>query len=129
MEEPGFLAGLIDEPLIPGAALLLLLLLGYGGYRVAQNRRANAGVDSSFLESKLQPDSFFGASGGQRVDTAGNDSSTGSSMAYSPSQLDAGGDVDPVAEADVYLAYGRDLQAEEILKEQPGPHFRTRKAG
>lgn len=37
-------------------------------------------------------------------------------MHYSPSQLDAG-DVDPVAEADVYLAYGRDLQAEEILKE------------
>ena len=30
---------------------------------------------------------------------------------------DAIGDVDPVAEADVYLAYGRDLQAEEILKE------------
>ena len=32
-------------------------------------------------------------------------------------QPDAIGDVDPVAEADVYLAYGRDLQAEEILKE------------
>ena len=42
---------------------------------------------------------------------------TGSSLVYSPSQLDAAGDVDPVAEADVYLAYGRDLQAEEILKE------------
>ena len=40
-----------------------------------------------------------------------------SSMSYSLSQLDAIGDVDPVAEADVYLAYGRDLQAEEILKE------------
>lgn len=117
MEEPSFIDGLLEEPLIPAAALLLLLLLGYGGYRVAQNRRSSAGVDSSFLESKLQPDSFFGASGGQRVDTAGSDSSTGSSMAYSPSQLDAGGDVDPVAEADVYLAYGRDLQAEEILKE------------
>jgi pilus assembly protein FimV len=38
-------------------------------------------------------------------------------MTYSLSQLDAIGDVDPVAEADVYLAYGRDLQAEEILKE------------
>jgi len=38
-------------------------------------------------------------------------------MVYSPSQLDAADDVDPVAEADVYLAYGRDLQAEEILKE------------
>ena len=36
-------------------------------------------VDSSFLESRLQPDSFFGASGGQRIDT--NDASgTGSSM-------------------------------------------------
>jgi len=40
-----------------------------------------------------------------------------SSMSDSLSQLDAVGDVDPVAEADVYLAYGRDLQAEEILKE------------
>ncbi len=38
-------------------------------------------------------------------------------MNYSLSQLDAIGDVDPVAEADVYLAYGRDMQAEEILKE------------
>ena len=64
----------------------------------------------------MQPDSFFGASGGQRVDTA-EAGATGSSMVYSPSQLDAAGDVDPVAEADVYLAYGRDLQAEEILKE------------
>ena len=72
--------------------------------------------DSAFLESRLQPDSFFGASGGHRIDT--NDGAqTGSSMVYSPSQLDAADDVDPVAEADVYLAYGRDLQAEEILKE------------
>ena len=72
--------------------------------------------ETSFLESRLQPDSFFGASGGQRIDTrdAGGSSS---SMTYSLSQLDAIGDVDPVAEADVYLAYGRDLQAEEILKE------------
>src|SRR5207253_628918 len=62
------------------------------------------------------PDSFFGVSGGQRVDTRDGASSS-SSMTYSLSQLDAIGDVDPVAEADVYLAYGRDLQAEEILKE------------
>jgi pilus assembly protein FimV len=87
-------------------------------YRSRQRKRATQ-VDSSFLESRLQPDSFFGASGGQRVDTneSANSSATGSSMVYSPSQLDAAGDVDPVAEADVYLAYGRDLQAEEILKE------------
>jgi pilus assembly protein FimV len=53
------------------------------------------------------------------VDTRedGGNSSSSSSLSYSLSQLDAIGDVDPVAEADVYLAYGRDLQAEEILKE------------
>lgn len=118
VEEPGFLDGLMDDPVLPLAAGgLLALLLGYGAYRVVQRRKENAGVDSSFLESRIQPDSFFGASGGQRVDTANSEMTTGSSMAYSPSQLDAGGDVDPVAEADVYLAYGRDLQAEEILKE------------
>lgn len=118
-EEPSFFSGLFDDPLIPLAGGgVLALLAGYGVYRVVQRRRNAGGVDSSFLESRIQPDSFFGASGGQRIDTANSEMTTGgSSMAYSPSQLDAGGDVDPVAEADVYLAYGRDLQAEEILKE------------
>ena len=115
--EPSLLDELTGNPLVlPGLAGLLLLLAGFGFYRYRQ-RNHPAQVDSSFLESRLQPDSFFGASGGQRVDTGNESGATGSSLAYSPSQLDAAGDVDPVAEADVYLAYGRDLQAEEILKE------------
>ncbi len=119
--ESSFISSLIEAPLLPAAGGLAVLLLGYVAYRMAQQRRKKEdrqALDSSFMDSRLQPDSFFGASGGQRVDTANSDLSTGaSSMAYSPSQLDAGGDIDPVAEADVYLAYGRDLQAEEILKE------------
>jgi pilus assembly protein FimV len=114
--EPSLIDELLENPLVlVGGAGLLLLLAAFGLYQA--RRRSNAvAVDSSFLESRLQPDSFFGASGGQRIDT--NEAGvTGSSMVYSPSQLDAAGDVDPVAEADVYLAYGRDLQAEEILKE------------
>ncbi|MBA4262028.1 MAG: fimbrial protein FimV [Comamonadaceae bacterium] len=115
-EEPSFMAQLGDNPLVlPAAGGLLALLAGFGFYRLRQQKKGS-GVDSSFLESRLQPDSFFGSSGGQRIDTA-EASASGSSMVYSPSQLDAAGDVDPVAEADVYLAYGRDLQAEEILKE------------
>ena len=116
---PSFLSELMEDPMVPLAGGgLLALLLGYGAYRVIQRRRQNPPLDSSFMDSRVQPDSFFGGSGGQRVDTAGNDSTTGgSSLAFTSSQLDAGGDVDPVAEADVYLAYGRDLQAEEILKE------------
>ena len=114
--EPSLIDELLDNPLmLAGGAALLVLLAAFGVYRSRQRKNA-VSVDSSFLESRLQPDSFFGASGGQRIDT--NEANvTGSSMVYSPSQLDAAGDVDPVAEADVYLAYGRDLQAEEILKE------------
>lgn len=114
--DPALLDVLLENPLLPaGAAGLIALLAGFGIYRSRQRKKA-AQVDSSFLESRLQPDSFFGASGGQRVDTQ-ESPATGSSMLYTPSQLDAVDDVDPVAEADVYLAYGRDLQAEEILKD------------
>ncbi len=64
---------------------------------LVQRRRGAGGVDSSFMESRIQPDSFFGASGGQRIDTGQQRNDHGrSSMAYSPSQLDAGGDVDPL---------------------------------
>lgn len=73
-------------------------------------------ADSSYMESRIPPESFHGVSGGQRIDTS-EGSGTSSSLVYSPSQLDSSDDVDPVAEADVYLAYGRDLQAEEILKD------------
>jgi pilus assembly protein FimV len=116
--EPELLDELMADPLVPAAAAgLIALLAGFGIYRMRQRKKNAAQVDSAFLESRLQPDSFFGASGGQRVDTNQNGPSSASSMVYSASQLDAADDVDPVAEADVYLAYGRDLQAEEILKE------------
>jgi pilus assembly protein FimV len=118
VEEPSIVGELLADPVIPAAgAGLLALLGGFAFYRQRQNKKKAAHVDSSFLESRLQPDSFFGASGGQRVDTGNEGAPGASSMVYSASQLDAADDVDPVAEADVYLAYGRDVQAEEILKE------------
>jgi pilus assembly protein FimV len=119
-ESVGLMDSITGNPLLlPGAGILALALGGFGLFKMFGRKRKQAG-ETSFLESRLQPDSFFGASGGQRIDTRDATSSTSgnsSSMSYSLSQLDAIGDVDPVAEADVYLAYGRDLQAEEILKE------------
>ncbi|VTU39772.1 hypothetical protein H4CHR_04801 [Variovorax sp. PBS-H4] len=112
---PGFFDELLANPLILGVAALIALLVGFLLYRVLGRKRREAG-ESVFLESRIPKDSFFGASGGESVDTKNRGNSVVSSLSYSPSQLDAG-DVDPVAEADVYLAYGRDLQAEEILRE------------
>ena len=115
--EVSLIDGLSSNPwLLPGAGALALLLAGYGAWRL-RGRFTRSASETSFLESRMQPDSFFGASGGQHVDTRDASRAGASSMGYSLSQLDAIGDVDPVAEADVYLAYGRDLQAEEILKE------------
>ena len=115
--EPSFLDSIVSSQFaLPGAAVLALVLAGLAFYKYRSRQPRKERTETSFLESRVQPDSFFGASGGQRVDTTDQSAGT-SSMGFSLSQLDAIGDVDPVAEADVYLAYGRDLQAEEILKE------------
>ncbi|MBS0429845.1 MAG: hypothetical protein JSR41_21395 [Proteobacteria bacterium] len=113
--EPSFFDQLMENPILLAGGALILLLIGFLLYRVLGRKKQDA-ADSVFPESRLPKDSFFGATGGESVDTKGRSSSMVSSLSYSPSQLDAG-DVDPVAEADVYLAYGRDLQAEEILRE------------
>ncbi|MFC7206153.1 FimV family protein [Comamonas endophytica] len=52
---------------------------------------------------------------GQQADTA--QTQFGAELAHSQDQLDTGAETDPLVEADGYLAYGRDLQAEEVLKE------------
>jgi pilus assembly protein FimV len=119
--EPSFIESITNNDLfIPGLGALALGLAGLGVWRL---RKRKSSGDSSAFDSQVQgTDSFFGGTGGARVDT--RDSVLASSM-YSSSQLNAN-EVDPVAEADVYLAYGRDLQAEEILKEalraQPERH-------
>ncbi|WP_180682408.1 FimV/HubP family polar landmark protein [Tepidicella baoligensis] len=91
-----------------GGLVALLALLGLLRWRRQRQETALAEQDEP-------APSEYRAAEGQTVDTS--EEAPVSSMMYSPSQLDAGGDVDPVAEADVYLAYGRDRQAEEILQE------------
>ena len=111
---PSLIDQLLGNPLMLGGAALLLLLLGLAAVMARRKKAVADEKLESSLESRLQPESFFKASG-HSVDTRA--APAGSSMMYSPSQLDSGGDVDPVAEAEVYLAYGRDIQAEEILRE------------
>lgn len=114
--EEGFFEG---SGFLLGLGALLALLLGLALFRARQ--RKNDDRPSAFMDSLVQADPMYGSSGGQRVDTRGKDSGD-STMGFSPSQLDAASDVDPVVEAEVYLAYGRDVQAEEILKEALRTH-------
>lgn len=115
--EPSVIDAVLDNPLLPAAgAALVTLLAGLGWYRLRQRKQHANSLHSHFTESRLQPESFFGVSANSELNVADNPP-TGSSMLYSPSQLDAVDDFDPVAEAAVYMAYGRDQQAEEILQE------------
>lgn len=114
--EPSLVDQLLENPLLPAGGVAVLGLLGLLAWR---KRKQQAAAASAFNDSSLEvapaPDSLFDSSGGQQIDT--NSDTPASTMAYSPSQLDANGDVDPIAEADVYLAYGKEDEAIKILAE------------
>ncbi|MDI9854404.1 FimV/HubP family polar landmark protein [Comamonas sp. 17RB] len=117
---PGVLDELTDgNPLVlPAAGGVLALLLGLLGWRIAQRRRAPQDAEADTAsDSPVPPDAFFADSGGQQVDTHQDAAADSTALDEVPSQLDSDDTVDPVAEAEVYLAYGRDVQAEEILLE------------
>jgi pilus assembly protein FimV len=103
-----------------GAAVLLLAALGVSQRRKRKQAPKPVVAEPSVLGVPNQAaHSLFAETGGQSVDTS--NSVFNSSFAPSASQLDTN-EVDPVAEADVYIAYGRDAQAEEILKEALRTH-------
>ena len=119
-EEPGFLSDLLDNPLaLAGGGGLLALI---AAFFIARRRRAGKEEVPLNLGSTLTPqgqsltaNSVFRSTGGQSVDTSHTPAQTDFSQA-GPGSIDTD-EVDPVAEADVYMAYGRDVQAEEILIE------------
>jgi pilus assembly protein FimV len=109
---PSFLDEVLDDPLkLGGVGVALVLILGGGAW--AWRRRKKAG-------QALGEGSFSALS---QAGGAASEFSAGPSIGAGPSlsQSSVGGmeadEVDPIAEADVYMAYGRDAQAEEILNE------------
>ncbi|MHB8667369.1 MAG: FimV/HubP family polar landmark protein [Burkholderiales bacterium] len=99
-----------------GGGFLLLLFAGYG-YYAWRRKKTRQIMESSVLGTPvLATDSVFGAAGGARIDTGGGDIHGDFSPGGAAATIDTE-EVDPIAEADVYMAYGRDTQAEEILKE------------
>jgi len=104
---------LTSAPVLGGLGVVLLAtLFGINFYRKKKLERSD---EFKSTVDGMRANSLFGATGGQSVDTSAT-STFNSSFIPAASQLDSN-EVDPVAEADVYIAYGREEQAEEILKE------------
>ncbi|MEJ2590684.1 MAG: FimV/HubP family polar landmark protein, partial [Candidatus Thiodiazotropha sp.] len=102
---------------IVGAVAVLLIALLW----MIMRRRKEA--EAEFAESILvSPDSEVAIGGKDAGDTLTEPSDETSFMSdFSPSDIDAlqdeTGEVDPLSEADVYIAYGRYQQAEELIKQ------------
>ena len=100
----------------------LLALLGLGGYSLYRRKRsARPSLDlarkDGISQWETSANTSFDTVGGQRVDTTDANTAGLVTMVYPDSQLEMVNELDPVAEAEVYLAYGKDVPAEEILKE------------
>ncbi len=112
----------IDEnPLLVygGAGALALTLGGLGFMAWRRRQQTEEESEGSVLATSklhgtdLMANSVFGTTGGQAVNTGASIQTDFSQANLQAMDADEG--VDPVAEADVYMAYGRDAQAEEIL--------------
>ena len=112
--EASFLDDLMGDPMVlGGGGVAAVLLVGYAAY--AWRRKRSSQFENSIMSVvPSDADSVLGSVGGRNVDT----SSSSIQSDFGQGSGKAGAEeIDPIAEADVYMAYGRDAQAEEILKD------------
>ena len=114
--EPSFIDDLFGNTptwVVGGGALIVLG--GIAAIIAARRRKTTKFEDSIISGTDIKTNTVFGSTGGGVVNTGDN------SLASDFSREGLGNidtdEVDPIAEAEVYLAYGRDAQAEEILKD------------
>ena len=117
VEDPGF-ADYLTQFQDQYARDPMLFLFSLGALVAAslmlwlRSRLKKRQLPAAKIEPNAESQSVFGQAGGRNIDTS--NSVFHSNFVPSVSQLDAN-EVDAIAEADVYIAYGRDEQAEEIL--------------
>ncbi len=117
-EEPSFLASLmnsVDLAVLGGAGGVALLGAGWMFLRNKRRKDLDSFERGILTSGGLRANTVFG-------NTTGNASMSDTSFLTDFAQSADGSmidtnDVDPIAEAEVYMAYGRDAQAEEILKD------------
>ena len=111
-EQGGLIEGLSQNSLLLPGLGVAALAAGLGFWMLRRRRREDDGFSDSISADEFSANSLFGTTGGQSVDTM-----TGASTQITTISESTPTEVDPIAEAEVYIAYGRETQAEEILRE------------
>ena len=118
-----WLSTFVSNPLYIGgivAAMLLSVLLWMMMVGSRRKEGLNRFEDSIMTGGEFKNNPVFGTTSAASAGVAGAPTE-GSMLLTDFSRLGLGAidthEVDPIAEAEVYMAYGRDAQAEEILKE------------
>ncbi len=113
--EPSLLDQVLDEPLYLAGGVAALLALGGAGLMLSRRRKApsDAANVSAPFEDVGDVTSRISAPVVPSPET-GDFTATAVTEAAATPQSD---NVDPISEADLFLNFGRDAQAEEILKE------------
>ncbi|MGH8768839.1 MAG: FimV/HubP family polar landmark protein [Burkholderiales bacterium] len=107
--EPSLMDRALEKPVYLGAGLGVLVLIGALAVRAVKRRR-----ESKADAEEAGPASVVGAASLSR---AFSSTDTDLRAANARAASDIAEEVDPVAEAEIFLAYGRDAQAEDLLKE------------
>jgi pilus assembly protein FimV len=108
--EPSLMDRVLEQPAYLGAGLGVLVLIGALALRAVKRRR-----ESKAESEEAGPAPVFGAAASSSP--AFNSTDTDLRSANARAASDIAEEVDPVAEAEIFLAYGRDAQAEDLLKE------------
>ncbi|HNQ05247.1 MAG TPA: FimV/HubP family polar landmark protein [Thiobacillaceae bacterium] len=123
-EEGGWLGTFLKNPIYIGGLVAAGLLSGLLWMMMMGNRRRqglNKFEDSIMTGGDFKSGAVFNTAATAGAATGGTATTEGSMLLTDFSRLGLGAidthEVDPIAEAEVYMAYGRDAQAEEILKE------------
>jgi len=127
VKQPSFFASLLDTALDKFHSLNKTILLAIAGilalliaiWLFLRNKRSKQLQDFEqgiMTSGSLKANTVFGDTASSGVATGDTSFLTDFSHSTSNALIDTN-DVDPIAEAEVYMAYGRDAQAEEILKD------------
>lgn len=119
VEQPSLIEQLMSEPLYLAGGAAVLLLLGGLGFVAVKRGKQGGGKKKTPAKKKEEKDE--GSSTGRMAAPIAPSPDTGdftnAPAQAAPAASTDSEEVDPIGEADLFLTFGRDAQAEEVLKE------------